>query len=104
MCELDIEKSPSPSPFYPDSKPAAAPAPLAASAAAPLAPLAAAPLAAPALAAPALAAAAAKNVNVNVSVINDLKLLIELVVSRGSFKASELSYVGRVYDVLNSIK
>jgi hypothetical protein len=71
-------------------------------AAAPAAEVAAAP-AAPA-AAPTSVAAEVQTVSVNINVINNFKSVLEVAVARGTFKAAELSSVGKVYDALNMLQ
>lgn len=61
-------------------------------------------VAAPAAAAAQVAAPEIKTVSVNINVINNFKSLLEVAVARGTFKAVELSAVGRLYDELNSIQ
>ena len=59
---------------------------------------------APAAPAAQVAAPEIKTVSVNINVINNFKSLLEVAVARGTFKAVELSAVGRLYDELNSIQ
>ena len=49
-----------------------------------------------------VAAPEIKTVSVNINVINNFKSLLEVAVARGTFKAVELSAVGKLYDELNS--
>ena len=39
--------------------------------------------------------------NINVNLLNNIKSILEISTSRGSFKASELTAVGQVYDQLS---
>lgn len=43
------------------------------------------------------------SVNVNVNLLKNLNALMEIVISRGVFKANELTSVGKVYDELNKL-
>jgi len=40
------------------------------------------------------------SLNVNILLLNNMKSLIEISTQRGSFKAAELSSVGKIYDEL----
>ena len=40
------------------------------------------------------------SINVNILLLNNMKSLIEISTQRGSFKATELSSVGKIYDEL----
>ena len=44
-----------------------------------------------------------KTKNVNINLLTNVKALLEITISRGSFKANELSSVGKVYDELNTL-
>ena len=44
-----------------------------------------------------------KTKNVNINLLTNVKALLEVTISRGSFKANELSSVGKVYDELNTL-
>ena len=44
-----------------------------------------------------------KTKNVNINLLTNVKALLEITISRGSFKANELSSVGKVYDELVSL-
>jgi hypothetical protein len=41
-----------------------------------------------------------KNVNVNVNLLNNIKSILEISTARGTYKATELTAVGKVYDEL----
>jgi hypothetical protein len=41
-----------------------------------------------------------KTLNVNVNLLNNIRTLLEISTQRGTFKANELSSVGKVYDEL----
>jgi hypothetical protein len=40
------------------------------------------------------------SINVNILLLNNMKSLLEISTQRGSFKATELSSVGKIYDEL----
>jgi hypothetical protein len=41
--------------------------------------------------------------NVNVNVLNNIKSILEISTARGTFKATELTAVGQVYDQLSTL-
>jgi hypothetical protein len=41
-----------------------------------------------------------KNINVNVNLLNNIKSILEISTARGTYKANELTSVGKVYDEL----
>ena len=40
------------------------------------------------------------SLNVNILLVNNMKSILEIATQRGTFKASELSLVGKIYDEL----
>ena len=44
-----------------------------------------------------------KEVNINVNLLNNIKSILEISSARGTFKATELTAVGQVYDQLTKV-
>ena len=43
------------------------------------------------------------NVNVNVTLLLNIKAILEIATSRGGFKANELTSVGKIYDEVSNL-
>ena len=44
-----------------------------------------------------------QQINVNIKLVKNITALLEIATSRGTFKANELSSVGRIYDELSKL-